>query len=425
MDHLILLGTLLIVGGALFLAMCRWPKVGAVTWVCIICFVPIWFGVVWHATLQAHVVVGLLVAVSFLIRARRVRVTAVDVTLLVVLLLIVAEYLLHMTTLSFAFVVLTQWLGAFLVGRLITEVIPADWAYGLIAVAFSAVGVLAVIEFVTSTNLFITHLPQSNALFQTWGTLQPRGNIVRAEGAFGHSIALGTSLAVAIGLTMVSRFRPWVRLAMVLIMLAGSVVSFSRTGMLCSVLVILLVTVLGRRSSSLPLRLRATLLGLLVVGGAVAAGFVVTVFNNSNEARGSADYRADLLALVHTMQPLSLSPAFAKSTSSTASLGEFGSIDDAALLFGLSYGWIPLVLAGLCWLTAVVLAAARRASVPTLIFVALTPAFVTVALITQYAAIVWFVAGLAVSTQAALRSKRDESAQDPGTAQSRRTVLSP
>lgn len=408
MDQLVLLGTLAVIGIAVFLAMCRWPRFGAVTWVLVICFVPVWFGVVYHGLFQAHMVVGFLVVVSWLLRVRHVKATAVDVILLVVLLIVAVEYVLHLTTLSFAFTMFVQWAGAYLVGRLITHVVPTHWVYGLIGVAFTAVGALAIIEFATSTNLFIELLPSSNPLFQTWGTLQPRGAIIRAEGAFGHSIALGTSLGIATGLTLVSRVRPWLRVVMICVMLGGAVVSFSRAGMLTAVLAIALVAILGRRESSLSPRVRAAVITAVVIGSSAAAGFVLQVFSDSENAQGSADYRADLLTLIGSIHPLGLSSAFEKSTASVASIGAFGSIDNAALLFGLSYGWIPLVLAGACWLGALVVSFMRKATAPTLTFVALTPAFVTVAFITQYAALVWFLAGLAVATQAARRSPEDQ-----------------
>lgn len=425
MDHITMLVTLVVIGFSIFLAMCRWPKFGAVAWVCTICFVPVWFGLVWHGLFQAHVLVALLVVVSWLIRVRRVQINPVDVVMVIVLLLVAAEYMLHMTTLSFAFAILVERTGAYLVGRLVTQLIPAEWVYGLIAIAFSIVGILAVIEFVTSTNLFITYLPESNALFQTWGTLQPRGNIIRAEGAFGHSIALGTSLAAAIGLTLASRIRPRLRIVMVCVMLAGAVMSFSRTGMLSAVLAIILVTVLSRDRSSLAPRVRAAVLTILTVGGALGAGFVLTVFRDSDETQSSADYRTDLLALVHEMRPLGLSSVFTHSTASISSLGSFGSIDDAVLVFGLGYGWIPLVLVGLCWLAAMMTTALRRASAPTLTFVALTPALVTVAFITQYAAVVWFIAGLAVATQVSMRQRRVVPDQEAVLPHSPRTPLSP
>ena len=72
---------------------------------------------------------------------------------------------------------------------------------------FTIVAVLAILEFVTGTNLFITYLPNTTSLFDIWGTLQPRGGVIRAEGAFGHSIALGASLGIAVSLTLGSSFR--------------------------------------------------------------------------------------------------------------------------------------------------------------------------------------------------------------------------
>lgn len=404
-DRIIALGALLPVGLAVFVAMWRWPRFGAAIWICSICFVPVWFAVTLQGMAQAHVLVSLVVVASWLFRVGRLKLSRVDVVLLLVLLMVAVEYILGLTTVSYSFVMFTQWAGAYLVGRLITHVVPEHWVYRLVGIAFSLVAVLALVEFATSANVFVSLLPSGNGLFSEWGTLQPRGGVLRAEGAFGHSIAMGTSLAAAIGLSLASRLRPWLKISMVVVMLGAVVVSFSRTAMLSAILAILLVTILGRRQSALSARFRAVVITSVSVGSAWAAGFVLTVFAESDEATGSATYRVDLLELAETMRPMGLTAVFQKSTSSTTSLGNFGSLDNAALLFGLSYGWIPLVLIMACWLGAVVVSLLRRASVPTLVLVALSPAFVTVALITQYAAVVWFLAGLAVATQSSAREK--------------------
>jgi hypothetical protein len=124
-----------------------------------------------------------------------------------------------------------------------------------------------------------------------------------------------------------------------------------------------------------------------------------------SEATDSAAYRGDLLALVGTMRPLGLSEAFHRSPTGVVSFGRFHSIDSALILQGLTYGWLSLVLVLVLLAAAAFAVVTGRASAPTIAIAAQIPAFATVALITQYSTMVWFVAGLAVFAEARRRSR--------------------
>ena len=106
------------------------------------------------------------------------------------------------------------------------------------------------------------------------------------------------------------------------------------------------------------------------------------------------------------LQPFGLSSNYAVTTTRSVSIGTFGSIDNAILLFGLIYGWIPMVIVVSVLLAAVVTVLTRRATPATAAVVAQLPALVSVAFITQYAAVAWFSFGLAVSAQLAARRRR-------------------
>ncbi len=409
----------LFVAGLLVLR--RRPRLTIVGWTMIIAFVPIWVGVSAIAFFPAASVISLFVAFSLLPRIRLTRLTAVDLLLAGILVIVLIEFTLGLTTLSATFDMITLWASSYVVGRLITPWARAEFVYRTIAVVFTVVAVLALIEFATGQNLFIDYLANGTDLFATWGTLQPRGGVLRAEGAFGHSIALGASLGIAVALTLGSSLRSVLKLPMVALMSTAALVTFSRTGIATCVLAIVLCCLCQRENLT-----RAFRIGVLLLTGVaavIAYTLVNTVFLESgNEAENSALYRTQLLNLVTTMSPFGLSTRYHVSASGQVSIGDFGSIDNALLLFGLIYGWVPLVLV-LCALAGALGYTLRRRATPAVLaVVAQIPAMVTVALITQYAAMLWFVVGLAVGTQVAADRLRRAAAES---ADARPAVPSP
>ncbi|WP_375426336.1 hypothetical protein [uncultured Friedmanniella sp.] len=374
------------------------PKAAIVVWLFVICFIPIWIGQTITVYFPAFAIVGLLAAASFVPTTNRFRWSVADAVVLAVAVTVLAEYALKLTTRTATFDLFVIWSGAFLLGRVVTSVLDARWIYGAVAVFFSIAAVLALAEFVTGLNVFITYLGNGTALFDQWRTQQPRGGILRAEGAFGHSIALGSSLAIAATLTLGSRFRPWIKTAMLVVLLGGAVVTFSRTGMITAALGVVVACLFVR--NPLSRRYRIGLLILAMVSAGVVFVSIRDVFLASgNEAEGSALYRSELLQLVGYIQPFGLAANFTVSTTSQTSIGEFGSVDNALLLFALTYGWVPTALLALLFAGAVAALFRGRATLAVVAVIAQLPALVTVALITQYAAVFWFAVGLAISTQ--------------------------
>jgi hypothetical protein len=381
---------------AVFLALRRDAKFAFVVWLCVLAFVPVWIGVQATAFFPAFSLFSILVATSML--PLRIRWSSLDSILLAVPVFVLVEGFLGLTTRSGAFDLLTAWTFSYLLGRVLVHAVQTRWIYGAIAVVFTLVALLAIVEFAFAINPWLEFTANGTSQFNIWGTQQPCGSILRAEGAFGHSIALGTSLGAAAALTLGSAFRPWLRTVMVACMCAAAVLTFSRTGMLAIAAAVLLTCLTQRETLSKNYRFA---LGLVtVVASGLAFTFVRDVFLDSgSEASGSAEYRSALLGLVPYLNPFGLTSAYEISSTREVSIGEFESIDNAFLLFGLIYGWVPLLLVSVCLVIAVGYVLARRATAATLAVVALIPALFTVAFITQYAGVFWFVAGLAVSTQ--------------------------
>lgn len=385
------------------LAVCGWlvlrsaPKLIVGMFLLTLCFVPIWFGVNFIIYFSPITIVGL-VALAAILPALPHRVGPGDYAIGFVVLACLLPIVVGGASKQTVNDVLFQWLLPLTVGRLIALRVPLDWLYRCIAGIFGLVGGLAMIEFLTGYNPFVL-LARPNGLYQVWGGLQSRGGIIRAEGAFGHAIALGSSLAIAIPIALSSSLRPRTKTLLVGLMLGGSIVSFSRTGMLGAVLGIMCSVLFLR--SGLSTRMRAFIITVTGVVAVAVIPFVSSVFTLAgSEATGSAEYRGLLPALIPDMALLGLSPIIHRTPAGELYIGDFKSVDDALILMGLTYGWIAAVLAVAVLLGAVVVMIARRASGPTIAIVAQIPAFATVALITQYGPWVWFVGGLALYTQA-------------------------
>jgi hypothetical protein len=380
----------------------RWPRLAVVGYLAVLALVPVWAGVQIKVFFEPQVLVGLLVLVALWPQSGRpgVRPLVADGLLALFVLASLAPLLTGGSTLTSVFVVAVQWLGAYLVGRHLGARTGYDWCLRVIAVVFTLVAALALVEYATGVDLFLA-VPGSGTQHDVWATIQTRGGVARAEGAFGHSIALGAALSMAVPLTLGSSFRLGVRLPMVLLMTAGVVVTFSRIGLVCTALGIVL-SVLSLRE--LPTRLRVLLAGSVAVVGFAVAPLVTRVFGAAgSEAANSASYRGDLLGLIGDMRPLGLSGAFHRAPDGDVFFGGFRSIDSALILQGLTYGWVSLVVALVLLAVGVLAVLTRRASAPTVALVAQVPALATVALITQYSTMVFFVGGLAVFAQAVRR----------------------
>jgi hypothetical protein len=392
-----------------FVVLQRSAKFAVGIWIVVLCFVPIWLGIGLgfngNYYLPPTTAAALLVIIA-LFPVRSFRFSLIDA---LVLLLVVVGLSSLLTTspsiaLGFVFTLATYFVAGYILGRIAPARVDIRWIYSAIGVAFTVVAVLALIEFALKWNPFVL-LPANNSMFSVWGTLQERGGSLRAEGAFGHSIALGSSLALAIPLTLASRFRLWVRACMVLLMLLATIVTFSRVGMLAALLGLIISIVFMR--DALTSRLRTALASTLVALSIILFPVVAAVFNDAGtEASDSVAYRGDLLSLIGSMNIVGVASSARREATGDVYFGNFRSIDSQLILTGLSSGLLALALIVLTLAVAIVLVLRGRASAATIAIVAQIPALATVALITQYSIFVWFVIGLAASSQLTLRTER-------------------
>ncbi len=287
-----------------------------------------------------------------------------------------------------------SWLLPYIWGRIAIAAAGSDFVVSCIAVIAVVAASLAIVEFATGVNIFVLIPGVQGAM---WTNLQYRGGLLRAEGAFGHSISLGSSLAISSAFVLVTTWRWWWKAGALAIVTTAIVMTLSRIGLVGLLLVIALsVVFLGRY---IRIGQRVAAVGLSLVALVAAVPFISTVFDDAgDEAAGSAEYRADLLPLVGDMNAIGVSDARRVDATGVDYFGGFQSIDSALILTGLRHGFVPLAILVLMLAVCVWVVVTGRGSPAAVAIVSQIPALATVALITQYAPFLWFVAGIAVSS---------------------------
>lgn len=396
MSGSVLLLMAIAVGGAavLYLLLRASPRLTFVIWASVLFFVPVWVG----ASIGFFWAAATLITLAALAASwADVRLTVVDAAVAMFIITAVAMFALKMTSLSATVIALLEWMLPFIWGRLVLARLGRDFVTSVIATVATIAAVLALIEFATATNVFLLFPALSPSLFAEWGTLQIRAGMLRAEGAWGHSIALGAALAMSAPFVMAVRWPVSIRLAALGVLIGASLVTFSRIGLLTLAISLTLGLVM---LAGIPASLRWSVLGAGGVAAVAIIPFVGGVFLEAgDEAGGSADYRGNLFVLVSQIRLFGDAGDWSGLTVGGHYLGAYAqSIDNAFLVFALRFGWVPSVLL----MAALVLAslyALRRseASPPAIAVIAQLPALFAVALITQAGMYLWFLAGLAVA----------------------------
>ncbi|MFL0457508.1 hypothetical protein ACH0CV_09225 [Brachybacterium paraconglomeratum] len=389
---LLALGALaaLVIATVMFRAM---PKAGILVWALVLFLVPVWVG----AAVGPHwSAIGLLTIVLVIANWSRMTFHPADALAAAFAGLVLILHILGEVGLGAALIVFQDWMIPYLWGRLVLTRVPGSSISNAISIGALIAAVLAILEFVTSFNPFVL-IPGAEPLWSSWSGLQPRGGVLRAEGAFGHSIALGATLAMSTAFVVHSRWRSLPKIVTVAVIVAATVLTFSRAGQITIVLTlaasIALIPGLSRR-------FRITVLSLAAVGVGIALPVIEAVLGAAgDEAAGSAGYRSDLLVLLGQVKAFGDAGEWQTLVAGDHYLGFFAdSVDNALLLALLRYGLVPTLLMSLVIITPVVLLLRRQWRSPAAIAVACQlPSLVVVALITQYGVAFWFCIGLAVA----------------------------
>lgn len=396
-QQLLLLSIAVLCAAILGLSLIRRPLLLTASALASFALVPFWTGSnVAGFHISAHLVLVVLAVIALLLDQHTpLRLTVVDAVMVAMLLISAVSMSIGKSPLDQTYTI-AQWLISYLFGRLAVD------AYGLaevskyVAIPFGLAAGFLAFEYLTSINLWTRYLGMDNSLYATWGTLQTRGGTLRTEGAFGHSIAAGSCLAMASLLTVGSNLRPWLKVSIVTVMLGAIVTTFSRIGMITAALGLLAVALVKR--DVLPRQARLALVTVLSLGAIASAWWVFEVFSAAgSESANSASYRWWLLELVPSLNPLTQASTYVRSTSGIVTFGAFRSVDNAILFLALRSGWI-LALAIVVLLAAAAIRTLRgRADVATIAVAAQIPALFSVALITQYSTVLWVIAGMAVT----------------------------
>ncbi|HWH25852.1 MAG TPA: hypothetical protein VNT53_04325 [Pseudolysinimonas sp.] len=386
------------------------PRLAFVIWLIVLFFVPVWVGASAGYFFSAITAVTLLCIAAGTLRG--LRWTSIDSIVLLFAVLIAASFMLGGIEIGHLLTAFVSWMLPYAWGRMALAGLGRDFITSAIAAVTVIAAVLALIEFLTGVNIFgLMHW--SNTAFDLWSPLQSRGGFVRAEGAFGHSIALGASLSIGSVFVLSARWHLAVRILSLATIGGAIVVTFSRIGIVTFVLGLLLaIAFLGK---VLAPRIRVLIAGFAIAGALAAVPFLSEVFTDAGaEAQNSALYRIDLLSLVTQMSPVGLSSEYHVLPDGQVYIGNFQSIDSQLILLGLQLGFIPLVLLLIALVTSVVFLFTGRANTALVALVAQIPALATVALITQLPYLLWFVAGLGVSLYIEDRFAREVAAHQFG-----------
>ncbi|MBI5161945.1 MAG: hypothetical protein HY996_11110 [Micrococcales bacterium] len=391
-----------ILAAAVAVLVCRHlPRFTVVVWMAVLFFAPVWIGVTIGPFWALLSLVTLVAVVSNL---DRLSLAPADLVVALFSVLVVVLFALGRAALSSTVTALVEWVLPYLWGRVVVARVRPDFLYSTISVAAVLAAILALVEFGTGRNPFVA-LPPLGPSYAIWGTLQDRGGFLRAEGAFGHSIALGASLAISTAFVLASPWRSWLRVLTTALVSIATIATLSRIGMVTAALTVALSLVL-LRSLSRAARVAYVALGLLTA--IVVLPVLTAVFSDAGqEAAGSAAYRGDLLSILPSLVPFGSADSL-NSVSSGVYLGDFAnSVDNAVLVVAIRFGVIPaLLLVVLAAMAVVTLVVRGRATPASVAVAAQIPALVGVAMITQYGMFLWFVGGLAVALDAQRSGQR-------------------
>ncbi|ASK66018.1 hypothetical protein CFK39_09530 [Brachybacterium avium] len=370
------------------------PKGAVVAWAVVLFLVPVWVGVsigfFWYG-------ITVLTAVLLIVLWAKVPLHPADGWIAAFLVVLSAMFVLKGVTLSVTVTAVLEWVVPYVWGRIIIARVDERWVMRTIAGVAVAAALLGIIEFSTSFNPWVL-IPGPEPLYSTWSELQPRGGVLRVEGAFGHSIALGTTLAMSSAFVIAARWRPALTMLALSTLTAAVVLTFSRTGLVSLVLTVVLSVLL---LPGLSRRLRAGVVGLGVVAVAVVVPVLDSVLGAAGEeADGSAGYRADLLVLLRQVDLFGNAGDWTSLVSGDQYLGYFArSTDNALLSIMLKIGAVPTLLLVAAIIGAVLMVFRRRGRSPAAIaVVGQLPSLVVVAMITQYGTFFWFCVGLAIAS---------------------------
>lgn len=380
------------------------PRLALVLWFLCLTMIPVWVSVDFVTNFPLYCLIALLVMAATAANSN-VKWTSFDALFIVFFLVALAAVVLGGSSWAMWAQIVIRWGIPFFAARVLVAAVGRRYFVDVFAIVFGAVGVLAILEYLTSWHPFI-NWTFGSAEFEIWREIQVRSGADRSEWAFGHSIALGGSLAVAIPFILGSSYRPTAKAALLIGVFGGIATTGSRSALIAGIftLTICLVYLLKGRFARAALIIVA-LVSTFLVTPLLEPLLRLWAVGSSNEERWSFEHRSFLYTSF--MSKIQL---FGQSVTGSLLRGVDFSTDSAVLRLGLEFGWIVLLGAILPLLCSLLRVIFGRASLPELALVGQIPLFATVALITQYESVV-FVAAAAAIHMAVV--ERTSAAKDP------------
>lgn len=377
----------------------RRPRAALTLWLAALALVPFWLAVpAGRLDLTPATVASILVLPAAARPVAGDRMRRGDLVLLAAAVATaLAVYVNHSSPYNFTTLVLQGCLSYF-IGRRLTLHAGAQWTTRAIARFGVVCAAWSIIEFGLHLHVF-EHLAGAPDL-SFWNGVQVRGGFDRSEAAWGHAIALGGWLALTMPFVVVAKLKFFA--ASVIVMLAGVVLTFSR-GPIIGCLVALLLAVLFLHD--ITGRQRATVLFVAMVGGALVLPTALDFIGaTSGELDQTANYRSNLLTYVRDDLHLLSRASNASLVNDKLLYRGFGSIDNEFLLRGVEVGALVVAILAVGLIAALLRTLRGRGTPADVALAAQIIVLFTVAMITQYQAAVFFIAGVAVALATAPRA---------------------
>ena len=383
-------------GGLLFLALWNSPRRALLVWVLSLTMVPPWVSIHFLVAVPFHCLVALVAVVASIFNDRPrtgLKFTKYDLYFAVFIVVCLAAIGANGVEAHAAVLIAVNWVIPYATARILIPAAGVKFAVDVIAIIFAVVGGLATIELVLDWHPFTNLSFGSSRSFELWRGIQFRLGSPRSEWAFGHSISLGGSLALAIPFVARSSFRNSTKAVLFVLVGCGVFAAASRAGVVAAVVTAGICVVNSQRLRNV----RALSLVIVGTGIVLASNFLLPqldsyLIGTNYGDRSSALYRgeiySDFLPRIELFAPYDI---YAR--------GEnvYQSIDSAILDIGLRFGWIVLVLAALPMIIAGARVLVGKASAGEIALVGQVPLLATAALIANYQNWIFVVAGAAVA----------------------------
>jgi hypothetical protein len=367
------------------------PRLALTFWVATLAFVPFWLTIPVGPVQLPPATIAALIALPAAVRART-RFARGDWLILAALAATVGAVFLAGSPLYLLSTLVVQGLTAYLIGRRLVTRTGPEWAISLIARIVIACAIWSIIEALFGIHLFEKLVGSSDLTF--WAQIQTRGAFDRSEAAWGHAIALGAWFSLGLPFVFSAKLKHPVFWC--LVVLLAALATFSRGPILgCLLATIACVTFLRTEKSSRRTALGISLMIATMIVGPVALQFIGAV---SGELDRSSKYRLNLLA--HAAEDIHLvgrADHVISTPEQRLIYRGFKSIDNAFLLMAVDAGALVAGLLALGLLVATFRVLSRKGTPADVALASQIVILGTVAMITQYQAAIFFVAGVAVT----------------------------